>query len=98
MLNFLEDCNISKKTIKIIEQNNYETNIYNLSCNENDIIKTINYFKEIGINCIESLLINKIELFMLKYDEIVQKIEQENIQEFVISINNNIDNIDKIMQ
>ena len=93
MLEFLCDFGISSSTIKVLEDNNYDSILYSLKTNEFEIGKIINYLKEIGIKDIEGLLINNTELFFKtfrEFDKVLGKYDKLQLAEF---INNDIDNI-----
>ena len=70
MLDFLKECNVSISIIENIKKENSSANIYNLSCNQDETIKIINYLKELNITCIDDLLVYRIDLFFHSLDDI----------------------------
>lgn len=59
MLGFLKKAGIKENTITTIEKIYGEANCFNLNSHESEIIKIIEYFKEIGIRNIDILLVEK---------------------------------------
>ena len=49
MIDFLKEIEIEEKIINEIKKYNNDASIFDLSCNEEDCLKIINYLKEIGI-------------------------------------------------
>ena len=94
MIDFLNDLGINNTTIMSIEEKYNEYILYNLSLNKFEIEKIIRYFKEIGINNIDDILISNIELFFKTYREIKRTfISLKNINELVEKINEDAENI-----
>lgn len=96
MINFLKEANISDEVIIEILKNNNEGSIFNLSCNEDDAIKIINYMREIGITNIDNLLIYRIDIFILIFKQFIKRISRFNIPVLVNLINEDYTNIDII--
>ena len=65
MISFLEKCGISTLVINEIEKNNSSANLYNFSCNKEEILKILGYLKELGVCCIDELLIHRINIFFI---------------------------------
>lgn len=97
MLNFLLECNIDENVIKDIENTYYDGVIYNLNCNEYEIVKIIDYFRKIGIEYINELLVFNIKVFLCSFDEIVNRFSKYNIDEIVKSINEDYMTINDIL-
>lgn len=96
MIDFLRNIDISTETIDKIEKQNNDSILYDLSCNEEDCIKIINYFKNLGINNIDELLIYEIDIFKLSFEDIVKKFSNFNIPAFVKIINDDFVSIKHI--
>jgi len=95
-MEFLSLCSISQTTIDKIIDNNSESLILDVSCNGQECIKIIEYMKELGIKCIDDLLVSYLSLFLMDYDEFVKKISKLNIPYFVDCLNNDICTIEFI--
>ena len=96
MIDFLTNYNISTKTIMEIIENNDETLIYNLSCNEKNIERIIQYMNSVGIKNIDLLLVYHAEIFTLTFSEFIKKISKFNIPVLVEEINNDYTKINLI--
>lgn len=96
MIDFLKEIGIDENTILEIENNNPKSSIIDLSCNNINCLKIVLYLKEIGISNIENLLINKIDLFKMNYQELVKRFSKFNIPVFVDLINDDIEVIENI--
>lgn len=86
MIDFLEQCDISKNTIEKL-YDKYPSQLFNLNCNEFDCIEIINYLKSIGINTVEEILLNNIEIFYETKEEIIKKFNEQDITALVEKIN-----------
>lgn len=73
-----------------------KTILYNLSCNQENVINIIEYLKSIGIVNIKELIIYKTDIFLNTKDKIEKLFNRFNLNELVNIINNNYDEIDKI--
>ena len=87
MLDFLKKAGIEENVIKDIDQTYSEANIYNLNSHEFEVVKIIEYFREIGIDCIDELLVFNLDVFFCGYDEIVEEFSKYNIKNVVDTIN-----------
>lgn len=96
MLDFLRECDISSNVIQKIEKENSKANIYNLCCNLEEVLKIVNYFKMLNINCIDELLIYRISFFFNSYEEIIKLFSKYNILDLVEKINEDYMVIDEI--
>lgn len=96
MLDFLKEYNLLDTTIKKIENENSEANIYNLYCNMEEVGKILNYFRSLNINCIDDLLVYRINLFFNSYDDILKYFSKYNITSLVDKINEDFTIIDEI--
>lgn len=97
MIDFLRDCDISEDTIDEL-YDLYSFQLFDLSCNSDEIIKIIDYLRSIGIVNIEDLLINKTDIFYKTKKWIEDKISKYNIDEFVSKVNDNYDEIEIIFK
>lgn len=97
MIDFLLECNISEETLdELYDMHSFQ--LFDLSCNSEEIIKIINYLRNIGIVNIEELLINETELFYKSKKWIESKISKYNISDFVSKVNNNYEDIEIIFK
>ena len=87
MVDFLKKANISDEVISKMKEEYSDSTLFDLSCNEDDCLKIINYLKELGINNIDDLLLYEIEVFKLKFNDLVKKLSKFNIPLFVNIIN-----------
>lgn len=96
MINFLKDANITDDTIIEIMKNNNEASLFNLSCNDEDAIQIINYMRGIGITNIDELLIYRIDIFFITFEQFIKRLSKFNVPILVNLINDNYANIDII--
>ena len=96
MLEFLKEYGVSDNVIKMIEKENSRANIYNLYCNIEEVDKILNYFRSLNINCINDLLIYRIQIFFNSYDDILKCFSKYNITSLVEKINEDFTIIDEI--
>lgn len=96
MINFLKAADISDDVLIEMIKNNDEAAIYDLSCNDEDAIEIIKYMKNIGITNIEELLIYRIDIFFLTFEQFIKRLSKFNIPALVNHINENYANIDII--
>lgn len=75
----------------------YEESILEVfELNKDNVLKVIDYLKDIGVNNIEELILYKLEFFTKDVDVIIKRFNEYNIGEVVDSINEDITNIDNI--
>ena len=96
MIDFLKNVGISDDTLIEMLKNNNETAIFDLSCYEEDAINIINYIKNIGINNIDELLVYRMDIFFLTFEQFVKRLSKFNIPVLVNLINEDYTNIDII--
>ena len=96
MIDFLKDANITDNTIIEMMKNNNEASLFNLSCNDEDAIQIINYMRGIGITNIDELLIYRIDIFFLTFEQFIKRLSKFNVPVLVNLINENYANIDII--
>ena len=87
MLEFLKKSGIKDSVIYEIEKVNSSANLYNLNCNQDEVIKIIQSLRDIGINCVEKLLIYKIDLFFTSFDDFKCRYIKQDVDKFVKLIN-----------
>ena len=96
MIDFLKDANITDDTIIEIMKNNNEASLFNLSCNDEDAIQIINYMRNIGVTNIDELLIYRIDIFFITFEQFIKRLSKFNVPILVNLINDNYANIDII--
>ena len=95
-MNFLREYDITDEVIEQIRINNDSSIIQSLIYNEQNVGKTINYFKEINIEVIDELLISRLELFTIDLSKIKSEINKYNVEILVNLINEDINSINFI--
>ena len=95
MIDFLKECGLSEIDIQEIEEFNSSANLYNLNCNELDVVKMIDYLREKGIKNILLLLKYKINIFFTDFDDFKLKVDEID-KEYIDLINNNYNEIDEL--
>lgn len=78
MIDFLKDCGFNEMEIQEIEEFNSKANLYNLNCNEFDVIKMINYLRENKIDNINLMIRDNINIFFKSYEDFVNQFEKNN--------------------
>lgn len=96
MIDFLKDVSINDNTIIEMMKNNNEASLFDLSCNDEDVIQIINYMRGIGITNIDELLIYRIDIFFLTFEQFIKRLSKFNVPVLVNLINENYANIDII--
>lgn len=96
MIDFLKDVSINDNTIIEMMKNNNEASLFDLSCNDEDAIQIINYMRGIGITNIDELLIYRIDIFFLTFEQFIKRLSKFNVPVLVNLINENYANIDII--
>ena len=95
MIDFLNECGLSDIDIQEIEEFNSSANLYNLNCNELDVLKMINYLKDKGIKNITLLLKYKINMFFTNFNDFKLKVDKID-NKYIDLINNNYNEIDEL--
>ena len=96
MIDFLKDAGISNNVLVEMIKNNTETSIFDLSCNDEDAIEIIKYMRNIGITNIDELLIYRIDIFFITFEQFIKRLSKFNIPALVNHINDDYANIDII--
>lgn len=95
MIDFLKECGLSDIDINEIEEFNSDANLYNLNCNEFDVISMVEYLKHKGINNIVSLLKYKINIFFIDFDSFKEKIDLID-DRYIELMNNDYSDLDEL--
>ena len=96
MIDFLKNVGISNDVLVEMIKNNDETAIFDLSCNDEDAIEIIKYMRNIGVTNINELLIYRIDIFFLTFEQFIKRLSKFNIPALVNHINDDYANIDII--
>lgn len=96
MIDFLKNGGIADKVINDIKNANSEANLFNLKCNEEEVLKIINYFNSIGLTCVNELLVNRINLFFMDFNTLNDRLSKYDLNKFVQLVNNDYMIIDQI--
>ena len=96
MIDFLKNAGISNDVLVEMIKNNDETSIFDLSCNDEDAIEIIKYMRNIGVTNIDELLIYRIDIFFLTFEQFIKRLSNFNIPALVNHINDDYANIDII--
>ncbi len=92
-MQFLLDAGFKTDVIGDIEEENEPSLVFALLCNKDNVSKIIEYFRTIGIEKIEELLINKLEIFLVDYDSLLMSFDNYDIPTLVQLINEDINMI-----
>lgn len=98
MIEFLKNAGISNDVLVEMIKNNDEAAIFDLSCNPKDSVEIIKYMRNIGITNtnIDALLIYRIDIFFLTFEQFIKRLSKFNIPALVNHINDDYANIDII--
>ena len=95
MIDFLKECGLSDLDIQEIEEFNSSANLYNLNCNELDVVKMIEYLKDKGIKNIVLLFKYRINIFFTDFEDFKLKVDKID-DKYIDLINNNYNEIDEL--
>ena len=87
---------INDNIIEEIGRENSNADIYNLCCNQDEVVNIISFFRELGLTCINDLLIYRINVFFQSLDDVKNKFSINNASDIVKSINDDYTNIDEL--
>ena len=93
MIDFLKNVGISNDVLVEMIKNNDETAIFDLSCNPKDSVEIM---RNIGVTNIDELLIYRIDIFFLTFEQFIKRLSKFNIPALVNHINDDYANIDII--
>ncbi|MDD5888760.1 MAG: hypothetical protein PUC82_04655 [bacterium] len=89
-MDFLKDFGITDEIIYRIEMANDRALVFSFICAKDKVCKNIEYFRSIGIEVIELLLIYRLELFLNDLDKIKSSFANYDIKTLVQLINEDI--------
>ena len=96
MLDFLRNFGITNVVIDEIKVHNSSANLYNFSCNKEDILKILGYLKELGVCCIDELLIHRINIFFIDFEKFKKTYYKLSNSSFIELINEDYAKIDEL--
>ncbi len=89
-MNFLLDCGISEEALKKILLNNSEQMVDDAEWNIERVVSSINYLKEIGIEVVDKILINRFDIVLRGKEELEKDFDKLNLKQLVEMINKDI--------
>ena len=92
-MNFLINCGISKDIINQIEYNNSDQMLEDAEWNMDRVVSSIKYLKEIGINQINNILINRFDIVMRGRKSLEKQIDRKKDLNIVEAINSDFSNL-----
>ncbi len=93
-MDFLEKADISKKIISQMEKLYDEELIANIIYKEEEVLEIIDYFKKLELD-IESILLNRLDVFLLNLDYIKSKIDEN--QEVIENLKDDFSIFDELV-
>ena len=97
MIDFLRKCGFRNSVINEIKSNNSDANVYNLSCNQYEVLRIVEFLKSLGVKNIGVLLSYKINLFFMTLEEVMRLFDREDVNLVVDRINTNYMYIDTLL-
>lgn len=95
-MGFLLEYGISEDTITKIKENNEQSTCFYCMLKESNVRKVIDYLLSIKVEVLDSLLINRLELFFIPEEEIKHRFETYNIEVLVQLINEDINVLNNV--
>lgn len=92
-LDFLKELGVLDDTIYRIEMANDRALVFNFICFKDVVCENIEYFKSIGIEVIELLLIYRLEFFLIDPEKMRKAFENYDVRALVQLINEDINAI-----
>lgn len=92
-LDFLKELGVLDDTIYRIEMANDRALVFNFICHKDVVCENIEYFKSIGIEVIELLLIYRLEFFLITPEKMRKLFESYDVKTLVQLINEDINAI-----
>ena len=92
-MNFLKELGVLEDTIYRIEMANDRALVFNFICSKDIVCENIEYFKSIGIEVIELLLIYRLEFFLIDPEKMRKAFESYETKTLVQLINEDINAI-----
>lgn len=97
-MNTLLNLNIDNDVIEEVISHNGGSILTDIDGFNNNVRNNLIFLKELGINCINELLIYKMDIFFINYTDLKQKvINLKDLGDFVDKVNEDFFNIDEIM-
>ena len=97
MIEYINLIGISDEVIdEILDKLGYDIAL-SMACNYKKIRENINILKSIGITNINNLLLNKNEVFFIESSDLINKLSNINISNFVELVNNDYNAVDEIL-
>lgn len=95
-MNFLLDYGVDKNTIQKIKENNEPSTVFYFLTLKENVKEVINYLKSLKVEVIDTLLVNRLELFLLPVERIKERFESYNIEVLVQLINEDINVLNNV--
>ena len=92
-MNFLLNCGISKDIINEIIYNNSNQIIEDAEWNMDRVVSSIQYLKEIGINEVNNILINRFDIILRGRKSLEEQIDKKKDINIVEQINRDFSNL-----
>lgn len=97
MIQDIDLIGIDDNLIEKIKNNLEYDDVLSLACNYKKVKKNIEYFKMIGINNIDELLLNRHYIFLINNDKLVRTFNNYNLVDIASNINKDYTYIDEII-
>ena len=95
-MDFLLDYNISQETINMIKENHDDSMIFSIVCFKDNVLDVISYLQSIHVSVIDSLLVNRLELFLIPVSLIQEHFENYNVSVLVQLLNEDINVLNNV--
>lgn len=95
-MDFLLDYNISQETINMIKENHDDSMIFSVLCFKDNVLNVISYLQSIHVSVIDSLLVNRLELFLIPVSLIQEHFENYNVSVLVQLLNEDINVLNNV--
>lgn len=89
-MDFLRELGISDDIIHRMEMANDRALTFNFICSKDNVVKNIEYLRDIGVEVIELLLIYRIEFFLIEHNKLKNKFDSFEVSALVQLINEDI--------
>lgn len=97
MIQDIELIGVEKDLIEKLMNNLEYDEVLCLACNHENVKKIIDFFKIIGIQNIDELLLNRHYIFLKDSDSIINKFDNIDLVNIVLKINDSYEYIDEII-
>ena len=97
-MKFLLEYGLTNEEIEEIVNNNHESIVKNIDLNKDNVVKVVNYLKEIGvnINVIKDLFYYQIGIFFRTKEEIQGVFDEYEMDSILKSLNYDVNTVDLI--